>query len=97
MPDPGTTPPSLSARLDGLLTDWLERHAAGERAPRADLEAAAVVTVAASAVGELARLCSLWGLRCRATPCAAAGWAVLRVDGPALPVQGLAEIAGAHR
>jgi hypothetical protein len=53
----------MSELLDMLLKDWLERRAAAGRAPRPDLEAAAVITVAAHAVGELRRLCDLWGLR----------------------------------
>jgi hypothetical protein len=81
----------MSELLDTLLKDWLERRAAAGRAPRPDLEAAAVITVAAHAVGELRRLCDLWGLRLNATP-GTGGWTVLRIDGPALAVQGLAEI-----
>jgi hypothetical protein len=96
MPEPSNSS-SLSSELDARLTDWLERQAAGGRAPRADLEASAVITVAERAVRALERVCALWGLRSSSTPCDGGGWAVLRIDGPALPVQGLAEIAARGR
>jgi hypothetical protein len=82
----------LSAELDARLIGWLERRAASGPAPRADLEAAAVITVADGAVAELERLCQRWGLRARPAPRAGGRWSVLRIDGPALPVLGLTEI-----
>jgi hypothetical protein len=86
---------SLSAELDARLVGWLERRAASEPAPRADLEAAAVLTVAHGAVAEVERLCSRWGLRTRSVARDGGRWSVLRADGPALPVLGLAELARA--
>jgi hypothetical protein len=90
MPQHGS---SLAAELDARLIGWLERRAANERAPRADLEAAAVITVAEAAVADVEQLCLSWGLRSRAVPRKRGGAAVLRIDGPALPVLGLTEIA----
>jgi hypothetical protein len=84
---------SLSAELDARLIGWLERRAATGPAPRADLEAAAVITVADGAVAEIERLCRRWGLRARSVPRDGGRWSVLRVDGRALPVLGLTEIA----
>jgi hypothetical protein len=89
MPEHGSP---LAAELDARLTGWLERRAANGRAPRADLEAAAVITVAEAAVADVERLCLSWGLRSRSLP-REGGGAVLRIDGPALPVLGLTEIA----
>jgi hypothetical protein len=86
---------SLSAELDARLIGWLERRAASVPAPRADLEAAAVITVADGVVAELERFCLRWGLRARSVPREGGRWSVLRVDGPALPVLGLSEIARA--
>ena len=87
----------LSAELDARLHEWLEREADAGRTPRPGLEGAAVITVTARAVGALERVCALWGLRSQAVPCAAAGWVVMRVDGPALPVQGLAGVVARMR
>jgi hypothetical protein len=87
------TTASLSAELDARLVGWLERRAATEPAPRADLQAAAVLTVADGAVAEVERLCRRWGLRTRSVPRAGGTRSVLRVDGPALPVLGLSELA----
>jgi hypothetical protein len=92
MLEPGTASSSLSAALDVELSGWLERRAEAGFPPRADLEASMVITVAERAVAAVERLCLLWGLRFRSTPCDGGRWAVLRIDGPALPVQGLAEI-----
>jgi nitrogen fixation protein len=86
---------SLSSELDARLVGWLERRAATGPVPRADLEAAAVITVADGAVADVERLCHGWGLRVRSIPRDGGRWSVLRVDGPALPVVGLTEIARA--
>ena len=97
MRDPGTSSSSLSTELDLRLADWLERRAEAGFPPRADLEGTAIITVAERAVAAVERLCRLWGLRSKPTPCDGGRWVVLRIDGPALPVQGLAEIAASTR
>jgi hypothetical protein len=90
MPEAGSP---LSVELDARLLGWLERRAAHGRAPRPDLEAAAVITVADGAVAAVERVCHRWGLRTRLVPRDGGSCAVLRIDGPALPVLGLTELA----
>ena len=80
-----------------MLLGWLERYADRHKAGRADTRGAAVVTVADGAVPEVERFCALWDMTAERTAPAEGRWAVLRVDGPVLPVMGFAEITDMYR
>jgi hypothetical protein len=89
-------PLTLSEQLDAMLTGWLERRTAGRRPALADKTAATVVTIAEAHVAEFERFCAGWDLAVQNVG-RGARWVVLRVDGRALPVEGLAEITGMYR
>ena len=83
---------SLADRLDSLLHQWLERHAATHAPSRADASAKGVVVVGSSYVEEVEALCSRWGMSAeRVSP------TVLKISGRMLPVRGLTEIAAGAR
>jgi hypothetical protein len=93
----GTSPRADSAtladQLDRLLFEWLERHAGRGGASRPGRTSAAILTVAEAAAAEVERVCDRWGLRTRRI----GGGPVMTIDGPELPVLGLAEIAALLR
>ena len=97
-PDPETLQPlTLSAQLDAMLLGWLERHA-DRHAPRpADTRAAAFVTVVDRAVAEVQRFCAGWDMTAERTALSNGRWAVVRVDGPILPVTGFAAVSDMYR
>ena len=84
---------TLADQLDELLFAWLERHAGRGGASRPGRTSAAIVTVADAAAAEVERVCDRWGLRTRRI----GDGPVLTIDGPELPVLGLAEIAALLR
>ncbi len=90
-------PLTLCEQLDAMLLGWLERHADRRTAGRADTRGAAVVTVAKGAVAEIERFCALWDMTAEHTAPPEGRWAVLRVDGPVLPVMGFAAITDMYR
>ena len=79
-----------------MLTGWLERRTAERRPAVADMTASIVITIAEGQVAEFERFCAGWGLAVQPTG-RGERWVVLRVDGRALPVEGLAEITGMYR
>ena len=90
-------PLTLSEQLDAMLLGWLERHADRHAPGRADSRGAAFVTIAESAVAEVEQFCAGWGLTTRRTGLSNSRRAVLRVDGPLLPVTGFAAITDMYR
>jgi hypothetical protein len=77
----------LSEQLDAMLMRWLERRA-DERGPgRPDLRAKAVMAIAERALPEIERFCAAWAMTVEHD----GGVAV--IEGPALVVEGFAEIA----
>ena len=86
-------PLTLSEQLDAMLLGWLERHADRRRPGRPELRARAVMTIAESAMPEIARFCASWDMTVhRQEP-----GSIAVVEGPALPVQGFAEITAMYR
>jgi hypothetical protein len=90
-------PLTLSEQLDAMLLGWLERRAAREEAERPGLRSRALVIVADAVMPELERFCASWQMTLRRSPRADGASSVVHVDGPALPVQGLCEIAAMYR
>ena len=90
-------PLSLSEQLDAMLMGWLERRADRHTPERPGTRAAALITIADHAVTEVERFCARWNMTAERTAPAGGGFAVLRVDGPTLPVQGFTEITGMYR
>ena len=80
---------TLSDQLDSLLFGWLEH--------RADTQGTAILAVAERLVPEVESFCERWDLGVRVQPSDPGRWAVLRVDGPSLPVEGLAAIIELYR
>jgi uncharacterized protein YfaP (DUF2135 family) len=93
---PIALPLTLSEQLDAMLSGWLDRHDPDWERRENGAIAQAVITVATAAVSELHAFCARWQMTLRRS---ARGerWAVLVVEGPALPVQGLTEITGMYR
>jgi hypothetical protein len=90
-------PLTLSEKLHAMLLGWLA-WCADRRAPRrAGSRGAAVVTVTARAVPEVERFCARWDMTAERTATADGRWAVLRVDGPVLPVMGFSAITDMYR
>ena len=90
-------PLTLSEQLDAMLLGWLERHADRHAPGPADTRGAAFVTVVDRAVAEVQRFCAGWDMTAERTALSNGRWAVLRVDGPVLPVMGLAAITDMYR
>jgi hypothetical protein len=95
-PDP-PIPLTLSEQLDAMLTGWLERRTAGRRPLVGDMTATLLITVARARVAEFERFCAGWQLAVEPVAGGAGAWAVLRVEGRALPIEGLTEITGMYR
>ena len=97
-PDTETLHPlTLSEQLDAMLLGWLERHA-DRHAPRpAETRAAAFVSVVDRSVAEVQRFCAGWDMTAERTALSNSRWAVLRVDGPILPVTGFAAVSDMYR
>jgi hypothetical protein len=91
-----TPPLTLSEQLDAMLLGWLERHAERPSSSRPDHRAKAVVTVAAGSIEEVEAFCAKWAMTLTSSPSGEC-WAVLVVEGPALPIQGFAEITRMYR
>jgi hypothetical protein len=90
-------PLTLSEQLDAMLLGWLERHADRHAPGPVETRAAAFVTVADRAVAEVQRFCAGWDMTAERTALSNSRWAVLRVNGPVLPVMGLAAITDMYR
>ena len=90
-------PLTLSEQLDAMLLGWLEHHADRQDPGPADRRAAAFVTVAQRCVAEVERFCAGWGMTAERTSLSNERRAVLRVDGPLLPVTGFAAITDMYR
>lgn len=84
-------PLTIYEQLDAMLLSWLERHVERHEPGSPALRAKAVVPVAASALPELEKLCAAWGMTMdlRAT--------VAVIEGPALAVEGFAEVTQKFR
>ena len=80
-----------------MLAGWLDRHdPTGERRRTGEV-ARAVVTVADGAVPEIEAFCSRRELSLLRSARRRGRWAVLVVEGGALPVQGFTEITRMYR
>jgi hypothetical protein len=88
---------TLSDQLDSLLFGWLEHRADTGPPRRADAQGTAILAVAERLVPEVESFCERWDLGVRVQPSDPGRWAVLRVDGPSLPVEGLAAIIELYR
>ena len=89
-------PLTLSEQLDALLSGWLDRNAPDYDAD-VDGIAGGIVTVAEREVPEVELFCSRWGLTTRHAARNDDRWAVLIVEGPAMPVRGFTEITAMYR
>jgi len=89
-------PLTLSEQLNAMLSGWLDRHA-----PDYDAEddgmAGGIITVADRDVAEVEAFCAERDLAVRRTGRTDRGWAVLIVEGSALPVRGFTEITAMYR
>jgi hypothetical protein len=93
-----TVPPlTLSEQLDAMLSGWLDRHAATGDLGRPDEIAKAIVTVADGDVAQVEAFCARWDLTVQGTTRGDGRWAVLIVEGRALPVCGFTEITAMYR
>ena len=90
-------PLTLSEQLDAMLLGWLEHHADHHAPGPAERRAAAFVTVAEKCVAEVERFCAGWDMTAERTSLTNDRRAVLRVDGPLLPVTGFAAITDMYR
>jgi hypothetical protein len=88
---------TLSDQLDALLFGWLEHRADTGPPRRPDSRGTAILAVTERLVPELEAFCARWHLGVRVRPTEAGRWAVLSVDGPALPVEGLAAVIELYR
>jgi hypothetical protein len=85
------SPLTVSDQLDAMLLGWLE-HVADRRGPTPpDLRATAVLTIAASVLPEIQRLCERWDLTLETRG------AVALISGPARLVDGLVAVTGMFR
>jgi hypothetical protein len=88
-------PLPLSEQLNAMLSGWLDRHA-----PDYDAEddgiAGGIITVADRDVAEVEAFCAERDLAVRRTGRTDRGWAVLIVEGSALPVRGFTEITAMY-
>jgi hypothetical protein len=87
-------PLTLSEQLNAMLAGWIDRHA-----PDGDLGgvAAGIITVAEADVPEVEAFCANWNMTVRRTNNVHGRWAVLVVEGRALPVRGFTEITALYR
>jgi hypothetical protein len=92
-----TSPLTLSEQLDAMLLGWLEHRADRDRPQSPALRARARVSVAERVVPEIEAFCERWEMTVERAPAPDAGWAVLYVDGPVLPVEGFTAITGMYR
>jgi hypothetical protein len=90
-------PLTLSEQLDAMLSGWLDRHAPGGDLGEPDSAAAAVITVAEADVAEVQRFCAEREMTVRRAGRGGGRWAVLIVEGRALPVRGFTEITAMYR
>jgi hypothetical protein len=88
---------TLSEQLDAMLLGWLEHRADRDAAQQPGLRARALVTIAERHVAELERFCERWLMSVERGVSDDPAWAVLFVDGPALPVEGFGAITGMYR
>ena len=89
-------PLTLSEQLNAMLSGWLDRHAPDYDADN-DGIAGGIITVADRDVAEVEAFCAQWELAVRRTGRSDRGWAVLIVEGAALPVRGFTEITAMYR
>lgn len=82
-------PLSLSEQLDAMLMGWLERRADRGGPGALGRRAKAVVAIAESALGEVETFCAHWAMTVERP----ARGKLAIVEGPALPVEGFAQIA----
>ena len=92
-----TFPLTLSEQLHAMLAGWLDRHAPDGVLGDPRQIAAGVITVASSDVAQVQAFCAGWGMTVRRVPRGDGPWAVLIVEGPALPVRGFTEITALYR
>ena len=92
-----TLPLTLSEQLNAMLSGWLDRHAPDGDLGDRDQVAAAVITVADSAVPQVEAFCADWDMTVRRNPDGDGRWAVLVVQGRPLPVRGFIEITSMYR
>ena len=92
-----TLPLTLSEQLGAMLAGWLERHAPDGDPGRPDEIAAGIITVADRDIPEVEMFCADWGMTVRRTARGDGRWAVLVVEGRALPVQGFIAIIAMYR
>jgi hypothetical protein len=85
-------PLTLSEQLDAMLFGWLERNARLQEPARPGLRAKAVTTIAEAALPEVERFCAKWAMKVER-------WTapVAVIEGPALAIQGFAEITRMYR
>ena len=91
-----TFPLTLADQLDAMLLGWLDRHAPDGDLGGPDQVAAGVITVADAHVPEVEAFCAAWGMTVQRSP-RAGRWAILVVQGRALPVRGFVEITSMYR
>jgi hypothetical protein len=91
------SPLTLSEQLDAMLSGWLDRHAPDGDRGGPDEIAKAVVTVADGDVAQVTQFCARWGLAVQRTARGDGRWAVLIVEGRALPVRGFTEVTAMYR
>jgi hypothetical protein len=89
-------PLTLSEQLNAMLSGWLDRHAPDYDSDN-DGVAGGIITVADRDVAEVEAFCAQWDLAVRRTGRSDPSWAVLIVEGPALPVRGFTEITAMYR
>jgi hypothetical protein len=90
-------PLTLSEQLDAMLSGWLDRHAPSGELGHPDELAKGVVTVADRDIAEVEAFCARWDLTVQRTARGDGRWAVLIVEGRALPVRGFTEITAMYR
>lgn len=87
-------PLALSEQLSAMLAGWLDRHAPdGEYGG----VAAGIITVAEPDVAEVEAFCADWQMTVRRNGAVHGPWAVLVVEGRAMPVRGFTEITAMYR
>ena len=89
-------PLTLSEQLNAMLSGWLDRHAPDYDSDN-DGIAGGIITVADRDVAEVEAFCAQWDVAVRRTGRSDPSWAVLIVEGPALPVRGFTEITAMYR
>ena len=90
-------PLTLREQLGAMLAGWLDRHAPDGDLGGPDETAAGVITVADRDVDEVEAFCADWGMTARRTARGDGRWAVLVVEGRALPVRGFIHITSLYR